>query len=236
MAITITAGHQFATNEIANAGTLNDLVQHATISGLTAADISGSILGISVFSGASGASPGSVSYEYQPDQTLLGGPYALPMYLITQFTGAKVALFSPYGLETRRFVNRNENNLVPGTAFLIRLGEGANVTLSCTVGYAIGVPRHDFLGSSYGTTSSSPTDPSNTPRLTIRGPCPANVVDAGDTIRKFYYLLNAVTGQWQHSPSATNTDKVAALALRPNDSGGNTFPMFLFGAPVWRSP
>lgn len=230
----ITRGHTFATNDIVNANDLNDLVRRATISGLSSGDI-GSALGISIFSSASGASAGVMSYEYEPDGVVTGGPYTQVKYLIHQLSGAKVSIFTPGGLETRRFVCHNAS-LGHGTAWLAPNAGAVGVTMTCDFTYVTGVARHDCIGAQTGTFSdSSSTNVTNMLRLTIKGIAPARVVDAGDTIRKYYYLLNAATGQYQHSPGATITSKVYGLAMRPSDSGDTILPVYLMGGPVWRS-
>jgi len=230
----ITRGHTFATNDIVNANDLNDLVRRATISGLSAGDI-GSALGISIFSAASGASAGVVTYEYEPDGVVTGGPYSQVKYLIHQVSGAQVALFMPGGLETRRFHTRFPS-LAHGTSWVASIFGAAGMTLACDYTYPIGVARHDCIGAQTGTFSdTSSTSVRSILRLTIKGVAPARVVDAADTIRKYYYLLNAATGQFQHSPGATSTSKVFGLAMRPTDSGDTVLPMYLMGGPIWRS-
>lgn len=234
MPVSITRGHTFGVNDIVTANDLNDLVRRAVISGVSSADL-GAPLGISVFSAASGASPGVVTYEYEPDGVVTGGPYTQAKYLIHQVSGGQVALFFPGGMETRRFASRDPS-FAHGSAWLSSAVGSAGITMVATFVYATGVARHDQIGSQTGTFSnSSPTDPRGLLRLTMRGIAPSRVVDAGDTIRKFYYNLNAATGQWQHSPGATNTSKVFGLAMRPSDSGDTVLPMFCFGAPIWRS-
>jgi len=234
MTVSIVRGHTFQTNDVVSANDLNDLVRRAIISGVSAADL-GSPLGISIFSAASGASAGVMTYEYEPDGVVTGGPYAQVKYLIHQKSGAQVAIFMPGGLETRRFISRSPS-LARGSCWLASIFGSAGVTLACDFTYSVGVARHDPIGTQTGTFSdSSSTNATSMLRLTMKGIAPARVVDAGDTIRKFYYLLNAATGQWQHSPGATNTSKVFALAMRPSDSGDTTLPAYFFGAALWRS-
>jgi hypothetical protein len=230
----LSRGHTFLTNDVVTANDLNDLVRRATVSGLSSGDL-GSVLGISIFSAASGASAGVMSYEYEPDGVVVGTGYSQVKYLIHQKSGAQVAIFMPGGLETRRFASRTPS-LARGSAWLASIFGSAGVTLVCDFTYSAGVARHDPIGSQTGTFSdSSPTNATGLLRLTMKGIGPARVVDAGDTIRKYYYLLNAATAQWQHSPGATNTSKVFALAMRPTDSGDIVAPAYFLGAPVWRS-
>lgn len=224
----ITRGHTFDLTDIVTAQTLNDLVRRATISGLTVADIPGSSAQISVFSAASGAGPGWISAQYERLRTASNSSSAEFKYVLTSPAG-EVALFNPYGLETRRFY-QSEGGFSHGQAGLVSLGS-AGITLTATFAYSTGFPQHHHIGGVANSAASG-----TFPRFVMRGPIPANVVDAGGPlIRKYYYLLNASTAQYQHSAGATNTDKVLGMSLDLQLEGDTRIPAFLFGAPIWRS-
>lgn len=228
---TIVRGHSFGIHDIVTAQTLNDLVRLAQISGLSIGDVTGTTVQISVFSAPSGAANGWVSAQYEPTFVSANASHSQFNYVIKTAAGP-VALFKPLGLETNRFHNA-ENTFPPGSALLIKVTGAANVTLQVTGGYSVGSAQHSFLGANYGTSVSSAT---NFPRVVLKGAHDSRAVDAGGpAVYHYFYLINAVTAQWQHSPGVTDTDKVAAISMDHGLSGDTTIPGWLFGAPLWRA-
>jgi hypothetical protein len=228
----IVRGHNFQINDLCNAQDLNDLVRLAQISNLGLSDLGGSFPALSALSAPSGAGTGWIAAQHEAPLAAAQGSYTQLSYVITTHSG-QVALFNPYGLETRRLYWRGDGDplLVPGLGFHSRVVGAPNVTLECSIGYSVtGNPIHQFVGSNIGTAASG-----TALRLRFAGIHGANVVDGGDTIRKYYYFLNAATGQWQHSPGATNTQFVHALALEGTLNGSTTLPAFLFGALLRRA-
>src|SRR5574342_197347 len=153
---TIVRGHSFDLTDIANAQSLNDLVERAQISGLLVGDTPNSGAQISVYSAASGAANGWISAQYDPLTLSSNSSFAEFNYVLTTPNG-QVALFKPTGLETRRFLNFQDTYL-HGSALLLRtLPAGGNVTLQATAAYTTGTPQHQFLGANIGTTASGST-------------------------------------------------------------------------------
>jgi len=231
---TITRGHHYGITDIVNAGDLNELVSRAQISGLTLADLGSGIAILSNFSAASDAAVGWITAKYEIPRLTFGASFAEYIYTIkvdTQPGGnTDVALFKPLGLESGRFCSAVRPQ-EPGSALFIRIDGANGVTMTLTHGYTTGTPQHAWLGANIGTAATAAG--TNRARLVIQGFHGSRVVDAGDTIRKYYYLLNAVTAQWQHSPNATNVDKVAALSMNQSRNDAE-MPAYLFGAPIWR--
>jgi len=229
---TITRGHNYGITDIVNAVDLNELVSRAQITGLTLSDLGSGVAIMSNFSAASNAAVGWITAKYEIPRLTFGASFAEYIYTIKVDSQANpdVALFKPHGLESGRFCSAVRPQ-EPGSALLIRVDAANGVTLTLTHGYTTGTPHHAWIGANIGTAATAAG--TNRARLVVQGFHGSRVVDAGDTIRKYYYLLNAVTAQWQHSPSATNTDKVAALSMNQSRNDAE-MPAYLFGAPIWR--
>lgn len=227
----ITRGHSYDITDVVNAESLNNLVRLAVISGLTASDIPGSGAQISVFSAPTNAGNGWISAQYELPFLSSNVSWSEFNYVISTPEG-QVSLFKPLGLESRRFFNFWGANGGPGTAWLI-LGQGAtSSTLQATAAYTTGFSQHSVLGAARGTAASGfPA------RLVLKGLHDGDVVDAGGTdVRHYWYLINAVTAQFQHTAGATNTDKVISISMDHRLTGAALIPGYLFGAPCWRSP
>lgn len=231
---TITRGHSYGTTDIVNAGDLNELVSRALITGIVLSDLGSGVAIMSNFSAATDAAVGWITCKYEIPRLTFGASFAEMNYTIkvdSQSGNTDVALFKPLGLESGRFCSAVRPQ-EPGNALFIRVDAGTPLTLTLTHGYTTGTPQHAWLGANIGT---APTAAGlNRARLIVAGFFGSRVVDAGDTIRKYYYMLNAVTGQWQHSPGATNVDKVGAISMNQarNDA---EMPAWMFAAPIWRN-
>lgn len=229
---TITRGHSYGTTDIVNAGDLNELVSRARITGIVLSDLGSGIAIMSNFSAATDAAVGWITCKYEIPRLTFGASFAENNYTIKVDSQVPndVSLFKPLGLESGRFcsVVRPQE---PGSALLIQVVGGVGVTLPLTHGYTVGSPQHGWIGANIGTAPTAAG--ANRARLVVAGFHGSRVVDASDTIRKYYYLLNAVTAQWQHSPGATNVDKVAALSMNQSRNDAE-MPAWLFAAPIWR--
>jgi hypothetical protein len=230
---TITRGHNYGINDFVNAADLNELVSRAQITGLTVADLGSGIAIMSSFSAPTDAAVGWITAKYEVPRLTFGASFAEYIYTIKVDSQANpdVALFKPLGLESGRFCSTVRPQ-EPGNALFIRVDASNGVTLSLTHGYTTGTPQHAWLGANIGTAATAAG--TNRTRLVIGGFFGSRVVDAGDTIRKYYYMLNAVTGQWQHSPGATNVDKVGALSMNQSRNDAE-MPAWMFSAPIWRA-
>ena len=228
MAATIGRGKSFDVNELLSAASLNQLVRNASINGLSGVDL-GSNPQISNGSAPSDAGNGWISAQYEAVKDSNSASLAEYKYVLTSPFG-QVALFSPYGFETRRFVHKDGGTLAAGLVELVSTGNNS-ASLAATYSYATGTPRHDAIG------CLQTTCPSGTHgRLIMKGPVGAAVVDAGGAaVRHYGYLLNASTGQLQHSAGVTNTDKVLSISLDHRRTGDAVIPFWMFGSPVWRS-
>lgn len=230
---TITRGHSYGTNDIANADDLNELVSRAQITGIVVGDLGSGVAILSDYSAPSDAAVGWITAKYEIPRLTFGASFAEYIYTIKvdSQSNPDVAVFKPLGLESGRFCSAVRPQ-EPGNALFIRTTAEMSVTLTLTHGYTTGTPQHAWLGANIGT---APTlAGTNRARLIVAGFFGSRVVDAGDTIRKYYYMLNAVTGQWQHSPGATNVDKVAALSMNQSRNDAE-MPAWMFAAPIWRN-
>jgi len=235
---TITRGHSFNPNDVVTAFTINKLVSGAVVSGLTASDFSNSSGLINV-----GTAPtdtmqnGALAAVYEAPLTQSTASWTEYNYLLKTNEGL-VALFKPLGLETRRFFH-NSSTDVPGTALaLSTAGQGA--TLRCERSYTDqATPRHLFLGSSPLTQNTAVSN--HMDRIVLKGVATVRIIEvpsgAGTQARRYFFMDNrSATGQWEHASGATNTDKVAGMALDIQTGNDNRVTGFLFGAPLYRSP
>lgn len=230
MPATITRGKSFGLTELVAAGSLNQLVTAAGITGLSSADLGTFAQIYSNGSAPSTAAVGSISAQYEGVNDSASISLAEFKYVLSGPTG-QVALFSPYGLETRRIKHADGGTLSAGLIQLIKSSTAAPASLAGTYTYSTGTPQHHFIGGLQSTALSGTYG-----RLIMRGIIGANIVDAGGApVRHYAYLLNAATGQFQHSAGVTNTNKVLGLSLDNRRSGDAVIPFFLFGAPIWRS-
>ena len=225
----ITRGHSYSINDVVTAQSLNDLVRLASISGLDSSVLTSSSPQISTFSAPSGATYGWISAQYDPALISTNASFAHFNYVLTTPAG-QVALFAPFGMETRRF---STNDVLPtGHAWFLRTVGSPGPTLNCGYTYTTGTPQHHYLGCNYGTAASGMPA-----RLVFKGPIGGRVVDAGGAaVRHYWYFLNAGGGQHQHSAGVTNTNKVFGFSMDHRFSSiDTTMPGFLFGSPLWRA-
>jgi hypothetical protein len=231
---TIVRGHSFGVNDIVTAFTLNKLVSGALVSGLALEGTGGITAGTTP---TDTMQVGALGAIYEVPLTQSTASWSEYNYLLKTNEGL-VALFAPLRLETRRFFHDSSAD-VPGTALAFQTaGQGA--TLLCARSYTDqATPRHLFLGSPPLTCNTAASN--HMDRIILKGAATVRIIEvpsgAGTQTRRYFQMDNrTATGQWEHASGATNTDKVAGMALDIQTGNDNRVTGFLFGGPLYRSP
>ena len=239
---TFQRGYSFAATEIVNETKLNQLITSAQLSAISWSEFAGDAIGISVYSALSSVSAGWLWYQYEPSKLTVSA-YSDTLSEATvmlQSIAGPVALFKNGGFETRRLVAAHG----PTGQFGI-LGSGlmpatANAAITLTVNFESGANNDGnahFLGVNSGfTTSTSPTDASALPRLTLRGYCAyRNDTPANNLSSTHRYIFQGVNADGRFtSTGSTSIDKIIGVEMS-NGSSDQLRPGWFFGAPIWRT-
>lgn len=229
MAITITRGKTFQPDEFARAANLHQLIDNATIAGITLDSFGGTVSAVSTTEPGS-PSVGNVwtrdeSYGFEAStySTLRERNY------IVQTAHGDVSLFTPYGLETTRFVAGAGSTTYP-RGMPVRPDGASGATMGAWDLASTAQVWMNIIGTSVEVVSTGTSG-----RVRIHGLVAARTSPVPN-VQPWPPMYHRGAGIEAWAPSsATNLDGVWAQQMSDIASGSNIrVPAWLYGAPVWR--
>lgn len=233
---TITRGYTFGTAELVNASKLHQLVDNASVSGLSADDFTSGVQGIS---NVSPASPGegalwhsreTINFVSVSGTSGYANTFTEDVFTVQSAFGA-VALFNPLTLETRRIVaGADYATHEAGRAGGFETGGGGNTL----VGYGDGNGIRFLQGVPTATQAGEVAVRSRIVGFSGVWRSGVSVVPPKSWAQVLFF--NGANAQFAVT-SATAQDGAYAIALsnwQPNSITGRV-PGWLLGGPLWKT-
>jgi hypothetical protein len=231
---TITRGFTYEPDSFVTHTNLHTLIDAATISDLSLDDFAGTVRGVY---GSEPDSPVEGDAWFRQDRPpFTASPYSgssMPVIMV-QSTFGQVALFTPYGIETRRIVAGSDQAVHDaGMPVLMETSSGGE-TLAHYGANAVGNIKISVIGNNRVTLSAGGND-----RITIIGLCAANVprnITYHQTLPTFLRRTGTMNN-WL-TTAATGVDGVFGVRLTDYyvpSAGQERLPALIWGAPLWHT-
>lgn len=223
---TITRGRTFDPSELVTAAKLHQLIDAATIAGLSTEDFTGTVRGIA---GSTPASPAEAAAWSTYETSSFEGMTVSELRFMIQAKAGAVALWNPYGFESiRLYCSTDDSPQAAGCAMMSDRTNGGGVTLIAggdnianAIPFVVGTPR--------ATVSSN--EPIRCVLSGLAGIWRAGSSGVSVPNKWASYAYRDGAAQTWNATTASNTLGAHAVLL---SHATGYMPGYLLGAPLWR--